>query len=282
MPVWPVVRGLALSCHPLPTVAVTVMTAGLARLAGVPLESGVLLVLAVFTGQLSIGWSNDWIDAARDRSVQRAGKPVAAGQVSPAWVAGSALLALAATVAFSAWLGWRPGCAALVVVVCGWAYNLGLKATVLSFLPYAIAFGKLPAAATLAARPSLVAALWALVAGALLGVAAHFANVLPDLAEDAATGVRGLPHRLGARWVALTTPVLLFAGTVVIVAAPGGSGAGSVASWRWWLLIPIGAAALAGGLVGLRRPASRWVFAGVLVAAAADIVLFAASGGSLI
>jgi len=30
-------------------------------------------------------------------------------------------------------------------------------------------------------------------AAALLGLGAHFANVLPDLAGDAATGVRGLP-----------------------------------------------------------------------------------------
>ena len=62
-----------------------------------------------------------------------------------------------------------------------------------------VSFGVLPAIATLGQayprfpRPGCSAA------GALLGVAAHVTNVLPDLADDDRTGIRGLPHRLGAR-----------------------------------------------------------------------------------
>jgi 4-hydroxybenzoate polyprenyltransferase len=55
------------------------------------------------------------------------------------------------------------------------------------------------------------------LAGALLGVGAHFVNVLPDLADDAATGVRGLPHRLGARWSPVVAAAVLVAASVVIV-----------------------------------------------------------------
>ena len=55
-------------------------------------------------------------------------------------------------------------------------------------------------------------------AGALLGVGAHFVNVLPDLADDAATGVRGLPHRLGAKHSSALAAGVLVAATVVIVA----------------------------------------------------------------
>src|SRR5665647_499792 len=33
--------------------------------------------------------------------------------------------------------------------------------------------------------------------------AAHLANVLPDLGDDVATGIRGLPHRIGARALSL-------------------------------------------------------------------------------
>ena len=47
--------------------------------------------------------------------------------------------------------------------------------------------------ATLSASPPRMAPGWAVAAGACLGVAAHLANVLPDLADDASTGVRGLP-----------------------------------------------------------------------------------------
>ena len=58
-------------------------------------------------------------------------------------------------------------------------------------------------------------------AGALLGVGAHLVNVLPDLADDAATGVRGLPHRLGARRSsALAAAVLVGATVVIVLGAP--------------------------------------------------------------
>jgi hypothetical protein len=59
--------------------------------------------------------------------------------------------------------------------------------TRLSWLPYAIAFGML-GGRDLSATSSRWPAPWALAAGALLGVAAHLANVLPDLLED-------VPHR---------------------------------------------------------------------------------------
>ena len=83
MPSSSLVRALALSCHPLPSVAVTALSAGLAALAHLPLGRGVLLTATVFTGQLSIGWSNDYLDAERDRAVRRSAKPVAAGAVTP-------------------------------------------------------------------------------------------------------------------------------------------------------------------------------------------------------
>ena len=69
-----------------------------------------------------------------------------------------------------------------------------------------------------------------MVAGALLGVGAHLLNVLPDLADDEATGVRGLPHRLGARVVRRLAPAVLLAGTVVAAYGPGMDAAG-------WLLV---------------------------------------------
>jgi 4-hydroxybenzoate polyprenyltransferase len=38
-----------------------------------------------------------------------------------------------------------------------------------------------------------------IVAAAAFGGAAHLLNAVPDLADDDATGVRGLPQRLGAQ-----------------------------------------------------------------------------------
>ena len=272
-----VVRALALSCHPIPSVAVAALSAGLAVLTDLPVSRGVLVTAAVFTGQLSIGWSNDYLDAERDRAVQRSDKPVAAGAVAPRVAGTAAAVALILTLALSAALGWGGGAAALVIVLCGWLYNLGLKATVLSWLPYAIAFGMLPAVATLSASPPRWPAAWALTAGALLGVAAHLANVLPDLHDDVATGVRGLPHRLGAKATALTGAAILLAVSAVILFGPGGQ----PGQWRW---AGFAAAVLVAGTAATaayRDPSSRRFFLATILIAALNLVFFALSGTRL-
>ena len=77
------IRALALSCHPIPSVAVTAISAGLVALADLPIGRVALVTGAVFTGPLSIGWSNDYLDAERDRAVLRSDKPVATGAMEP-------------------------------------------------------------------------------------------------------------------------------------------------------------------------------------------------------
>jgi 4-hydroxybenzoate polyprenyltransferase len=274
-----VTRALALSCHPIPTLAVSAISAGLAALAGLSPARSVLLVAAVFAGQLSIGWSNDAIDAARDRASRRADKPVASGAVSPRVVAVAAGIALLLAVVLSLALGLLPGLAALTVVACGWLYNLGLKATVFSFVPYAIAFGTLPAIATLALPDPEWPAGWAVLAGALFGVSAHLANVLPDLDDDLRTGVRGLPHRLGQRATAVSCLVLLVGAALVILfgAAPTTGPEG----WRWVAAVLLLAVVGAGLVVGVTRPTSRALFLIVIAVALSAITLFAVSGQSL-
>ncbi|HEY8822059.1 MAG TPA: UbiA family prenyltransferase [Dermatophilaceae bacterium] len=271
------VRALALSCHPLPSVAVTMLGAGLAALAGLSVGRAVLVTAVVFTGQLSIGWSNDYLDAERDRAVHRSDKPVAVGAVAPRVAGIAAVVALIVTIALSAALGWPGGAAALVIVLCGWLYNLGLKGTVLSWLPYAIAFGMLPAVATMSASPSRWPAAWALSAGALLGVAAHLANVLPDLREDVATGIRGLPHRLGARATALTAAAILLAASAAILFGPGGR----AGLWGW---VGFLAAVLVAGVAvtaAYRDPSSRRFFQATILIAGLDLTFFALSGTHL-
>lgn len=234
---WATVRGLAGACHPVPALAVTVVAVVLAVGVGLDAPGVVLLGAAVLTGQLSIGWSNDWVDAARDRAVGRTDKPAATGTVSVTEVAVAATLALAATIGLSSALGLPAGVALLAGVVAGWAYNLGLKSTVWSGATYVVAFGALPAAPYLASPGQPWPPWWVPVVGALLGLAAHFANVLPDLRADARTGVRGLPHRLGARRGVIVMAAALAAASVVLGTAPatttwpfavGAAGAGLV------------------------------------------------------
>jgi 4-hydroxybenzoate polyprenyltransferase len=274
MPPTRLIRALALSCHPLPSVAVTAISAGLAALAGLPLGRGALLTGAVFTGQLSIGWSNDYLDAERDRAVRRPEKPLATGALKPPVVGIAAVVALASTLALSVALGWPGGAVALATVLSAWAYNLGVKATSLSWLPYAFSFGMLPAIATLSASPPRWPAAWAMSAGALLGVAAHLANVLPDLGDDVASGIRGLAHRIGARATALTAAAALLAASAVILLGP----TGQPGPWRWAgfaaAMVVTGAAAPR----AYRDPSSRRFFLAIIVVAALDVLSFALAG----
>lgn len=268
------IRALALSCHPIPTVAVTTISAGLAALAGLPVGRGALVVATVFTGQLSVGWSNDYLDAERDRAVHRSDKPIATGALEPRVVGIAAVVALLSTITLSAALGWPGGAAALVTVFSAWAYNLGLKATVVSWMPYAVAFGLAPAVATLSASPARWPATWALAACALLGVAAHLANVLPDLGDDVTNGVRGLPHWIGTKVTALTAAALLLTASGVILLGP----TGHLDPWRW---VGFAAAVAVAGVatrLAYSDPSSREFFLAIILIAAIDLVSFAFSG----
>jgi 4-hydroxybenzoate polyprenyltransferase len=203
-------RQLVAACHPGPTLAVTALATALA----VSVDARpVRVALAFLAGQLSVGWSNDWVDAERDRSVGRADKPVVQGLPVPT-LRLAALLAATACIPLSLALGPRAGTAHLVAVASAWSYNLWLKATLLSWLPYALSFGLLPNVITLVRGEW--APWWATLAGALLGVGAHAANVLPDLAADARTGVRGLPQRLGARGATVLAGSCLLAASLVL------------------------------------------------------------------
>lgn len=241
---------------------------------GSPVRTWLVLGLAVLAGQLSVGWSNDWLDAARDTAVARTDKPLARGTVTVPEVRASAFVALLACVVLSAGLGWWSGGLHLVAVAAAWAYNLSLKGTVWSWLPYAVSFGLIPVFVVGALPGAPVPPWWAPAGGALLGVGAHFANVVPDLDDDARTGVRGLPHRGGPRVSSLVACVALLAATGCLVLGRGdGPGAASLAG-----LAVAGVLACAACTVAVLRPRSRVPFLLVIAVAAVDVVLLVAAG----
>jgi len=214
------IAGLLAAAHIGPALAVTVLSALLAVAAGLTPGEAVLVIAAVLAGQLSIGWSNDLIDLTRDRQVGRADKPLVSGAVPVGWVRAGCAAAVVACVPLSLACGVAAGLVHLGCVAAGWAYNLRLKATVWSWLPYAVAFGGLTGFVSLAGSPDPVPWWWP-VGGALLGVAAHLLNVLPDLADDAATGVEGLPHRLGKRWIPIVAVGVLVGASAAILLGAG-------------------------------------------------------------
>lgn len=261
---------LAGASHPAPTVVVTALAVLLAVEAGHGTAGTLLVGLAVLSGQLTIGWSNDLLDAGRDRAVGRTDKPLATGLLSTRTVTVALAVAAAACVALSLSLGPGAALAHLVLVGGGWGYNLGMKSTVVSWLPYVLAFAALPAVPWLALAPPVLPPWWMAVVGGLLGAGAHIVNVLPDLAEDAATGVRGLPHRLGSRASGVLAVVVLLAGTAVGVLGP----AAPVPAWGWAVLAGTGLLAV----VSLGRPGRAPFYAAMSIAVVNVVVLLVRAG----
>ncbi len=234
----------------------------------------VLLGTAVLCGQLSVGWSNDAIDAPLDIAAARRDKPIALGQVDRRLVATCAAAALLGDIPLSLAVGTRPGLLHLAAVALAWSYNLGLKRTPASPLPYAAAFGLVPVvvAAAKPGSPSPRAAL--VVAGIACGIAAHFANTVGDTAEDALTGVRGLPQRLGPARSTVVAGGFIAAAAVAVLVAVGPRP------------LPVAAAvidvALAASIPSLLRgpAARRRAFRLVIAAVAVLVVAFVVAGGS--
>lgn len=263
---------LARSSHPGPSVAVTVITVGLGFGAGLDPFRLVVLGVAMLAGQLSVGLSNDWIDAERDAAVGRKDKPIALGQITAIEVRNAALACAGLMIVLAIPLGLLAELVLIVAVGAAWLYNAWLKKSVFSIIPYLFGFGALPAIATLSRQPPAAPALWALGVGALLGAAGHFANTLPDLDDDATTGVRGLPQVLGRRWSSALTYVVLLGASVLEFFGTGGLGflPGEIG------LVASVVLAVVGGAMILRP--TRWHFRLIILAAMIDVVVLIFAG----
>lgn len=276
-----IVRALWGSSHPGPTLVVTALSAGLGIAAGLEAWRIALLAAAVFFGQLSIGISNDAIDADRDRAVGRADKPIARGDVSGrvAWT--GAIVCVVVALTLSAPLGWGVLVGNGVIILSGWIYNRPLKSTPLSIAPFLVAFGTLPSLATLAASPPALAPAWATLAGATLGASVHLTNVLPDLDADRKTGVRGLPHRIGARASTVLAALGVVAGALAVLLGPVAGDAARIAVVSWVLFAAVVALAVATVVLTVNRAPGRTLFRLVMLSALLLAVQLILSGGAL-
>lgn len=207
------------ACHPAPTALVTAVVTALAATVG---WTGVPLIgvgVAVLLGQLSVGWSNDAVDAPHDADAGRVSKPTVGGTASPgALMAAAGLAAAAACLLSWAVAGPVGGTCHVIGIAMGWLYNLRLSRTGWAWLPYAVAFGLLPSFVTV----GLVGTWppwWMTASFAIIGVSAHLANSLRDLAADTAIGLSGTAGRLGRTRARLLAWLLLSLGAVVVAAA---------------------------------------------------------------
>ncbi|MCO7204049.1 UbiA family prenyltransferase [Microbacterium sp. CnD16-F] len=267
-------RALWGATHPGPSLVVTALSLALGLAAGLEPWRLVVLVVAVFAGQVSVGLSNDAIDLFRDATVGRSDKPLVRGdtRVRTAWIAAFASLGVA--IVLSAVLGWGMLLAHVVALVSAWSYNAGLKATPASLAPFLVSFGFFPSLATFSAPDPQPAALWATFAGAVLGAAVHLTNVLPDLDDDRRTGVRGLPHRLGAAAsvVLAVAGIVLAAVAVLVGSLAEGAPAAAMIPFAVVVAIIAGAVLLRMRRRGPDRTGFRLVMAAALVLAVQLVV----------
>ena len=193
-----------------PTLVVTLV----AYLLAVPVWwEGPALVIAftVFAGQLCVGWTNDLVDLEIDRLEGRTNKPIASGQISAEVVRIATFIALGFCIVFSLLgpLSIKGGLVHLLGVGCGVAYNFYFKKTILSPLPFLIAFSALPSCIVLSKKSTVP--IWLIISGALFGVAIHFSNVIKDIDADHTAGIHGAPQRMGVRGSATIAGVSLIA-----------------------------------------------------------------------
>ena len=197
-----------------PTVIVTTASF-LLSLSQYSIIDSLRVTIAIFAGQLVVGWSNDFIDAPLDIAAQRTKKPIVSKEINPEQLKKSILVALLAALLLSLFspLGITGTLIHFLGILSATFYNFKLKPTILSPLPYIVSFGALPWAIYLPAgnHPPL----WLYLDFMLIAVAFHFFNVLKDFQWDIKQGIMGIPQRLG-RNVSLIISISLVCSAVLV------------------------------------------------------------------
>jgi 4-hydroxybenzoate polyprenyltransferase len=203
--------------HLVPVLVVALATLGFAIIAwnGLPpVRILVPLLLAMLGGQLAIGALNDLVDFPED-AVGKPSKPLPSGDITTREAQAMVVAGLALMVVFG--LPFGPFAIALLALGTGLgiAYDLWLKRTAWSWLPYFLALPLLPIWVFVALGRPEPRLLLLYPLGALATVGVHFAQSLPDAEIDRAAGSRSLTSRLGVEWsflaawcAALSAPLL--------------------------------------------------------------------------
>lgn len=211
------VIALIKSSHPIPCLAVASFAGLLGISSSIAWEHSLLIFVVVLLQQISVGLSNDWLDYKRDLIAGRDDKPAVNGEVKVSALRtgaiGAALLAQSTSFIFG------PTAAVVMfgMLVAGWSYNLGMKSNWTSVIPYAAGFGLIPIFVGVASTEPFMPPAWVVLAASLLGVSAHFANVLPDIEADKLTGVKSLPHILGQKFSAMSIAITALSATSLVV-----------------------------------------------------------------
>jgi len=222
--------------------------------------------------QFSISSLNEWADQDLDGLSGRP-RPIPLGLLSPRTAVVVAVLFAVAALALSllSGFGFLAFLLVLLGIACGWAYDLKLKRTALSFLPFAVAFPLVPLwVAMIAGRP-LEALGPVLLGGIPLSVSIHLADAIPDRAPDRAAGVNTLAVTLGRPGAEVAAVVLLLLGTLVSIVVLHRSlsfGLSIVAVACGYLVLTVGSRTAPAYL-------AKWILIGIALLAALPLVVSA-------
>jgi 4-hydroxybenzoate polyprenyltransferase len=211
---WTVVELL----HPIPSLLTTLAAVGFALIFGIGLRDRRFWWIAaiMLLVQFSISALNEWADADLDGRVGRR-RPIPLGLVSRGAALGIAVGCAVGAFLLCVLADLGPFALLLVGVgtACGWAYDLWLKATRLSFVPFAVAFPLMPFwIGVLAGRP-LSSLLVLFLGGSPLATAIHLADAIPDRDADRVAGLRTLAVVLGTPRAEMAAAGLLLLGSLV-------------------------------------------------------------------
>jgi 4-hydroxybenzoate polyprenyltransferase len=257
------------------------VTAALILIAGGSNSVALRLGLAMFSLQAAIGTANDLIDEPRDRGI-KPGKPLPRGLISrPA-----AQLLFVAAVGVGLGLSALSGAVVLIVAAIGTgvglAYDQWLKATVWSWLPFAVGIPLLPVYAWFGATNQPPPAFLVLIPAAVIaGAALALANLLADVERDRAVGADTVATRLGEdrAWsVAAILHLAVTAAAIGSLVILRGRGGGLAAVALGVALVAAGVALGRRGRPLLRERAWELQAAGTGLLAAGWVAAVAAAG----
>ena len=192
-----------------------------AALSGRPPREVGLVLLTVLVGQAVLGWDDDLADEAADRADGRSDKPLVAGTLDRGTVGFALACAVLLVVPLSLSSGIDSGLAYLLSLAVAVVGQRLLRASALSWLPWALSYGGWGGGAQ-GDPPTLAIT----VVAALLGIGVHVLVALPGLVDDNRAGRRHLPLRLALRVGAPRLLVLTgiwCAACVALLAVVGGT-----------------------------------------------------------
>ena len=204
--------------HPYTSIGVTIVT----MLLALPLTMHFTIInlatlgIVMLSAQFSIGLSNDLLDQPYDKLV-KPWKPLIIGTANSFIAVLFLLMLLLLSFIFT----YEFGSLSLLLLIFGlsqgFMYNLGLKRTSLSWLPYSLAIPTVLVFARAVHGGEIYPLLLFYILGFLVGPALNIANQLPEAEASELSGEKSLVHILGVKKARRVSTILLVATALIII-----------------------------------------------------------------